>query len=541
MTDETTTPVRFGRYTIEGLLGNGGMARVYQATLAGPEGFAKEVALKIAYPNSGDSEASVKRSLTNEARIGSLLRHKHMVEMYDFGEVDGQYYIAMEYVRGWPLDELIEHCRMHAHSIPVTVVLELLTGIANGLKYFHDVKDREGNSLNPVHRDLKPGNVMVGPDGTIKIMDFGIVSADFNRYKTTLAGTTKGTPTHMAPEQVAGGNLDHRTDLFAFGCIVYELVMMEKLFWAKTIDALMMKVMRTNVTAERGRLNETAPEFTFIFDRCVKKDPKDRFYNTSDLVAALGRLREGADDGPSLEEWISNLDPRMPINSPQPITSVERMVDTVAVDANTELPDSVDADEWVMAEGFNLSIVGTDVPSTSTALGEIRGELTADSGIHPVRASRFMRRAWIVALIGFSTLLLGIVVYPLSKAPTQIEIDPDTDAPTTLGLESLTVEAEQLPSVAATPPTAAPMPRVEHESPTPKAVASKAKGHLGLNARPPAQLEIDGRSAGMTPKLNVELYVGTHSIVFICESGKRVTKSATISEGSNPTIFVRCN
>lgn len=545
MTDKLTEPVRFGRYVIEGLIGRGGMARVYLAALEGPEGFAKEVALKIAFPSESSCAEGVHRSLTNEAHIGGLLRHRNMVEMYDFGEVNGQYFIAMEYIKGWPLDVLIGHCRRHKIEIPYTVVLELLIGIANGLCYFHNVKDRDGKAVQPVHRDLKPGNVMVGEKGAVKVMDFGIVSANSNRYKTTAVGTTKGTPTHMAPEQITGGDLDHRTDIFAFGCILYELAMMEKLFCDRTIEALLMKVLNMDVLEQVGLLYRAAPELVVIFDQCVKKDPDDRFYLTSDLVAALQVLWHEAEDGPGLEEWLFTLEPTLPSNTPTPVERIETPQDQLlVVDPSAPLPEDVDEDVWVVPQKAEGGSALHDVPGTRTALAAIRGDRTERGGAQGGILAK-LGGPWAAMIAGVGLLFFGAVALFYGETPNSEVVDMPQNETPNLGLESLTVEAQEEPQVPnevpVTAPTMAPTPRIQRPDPTPPPVATSAKGTVKLNARPPARVEVDGRALeGTTPYLGLELKVGERQIVFICNGGRRVTKTASIVEGSNPTIFVKC-
>ena len=185
--------IAFGRYRLMYLLGEGGMAKVYRAVLSGPMGFEKDVALKRLDPRLTADERMV-RSLVNEARLGGQLRHKNIVEIYEFNSVQANYYMAMEYVDGWTLDAVLATARRRGVFLPPSVVVEILSSVCKGLHFAHTLESKDGTPLNLVHRDLKPGNVIVSRDGDVKILDFGIAKADTNLYKTTAADVTKGTP-----------------------------------------------------------------------------------------------------------------------------------------------------------------------------------------------------------------------------------------------------------------------------------------------------------------------------------------------------------
>ena len=184
-----TERVPFGRYQLLNLLGEGGMATVYRAVMSGPMGFEKVCAVKRIHPEH-TSEARLVRAMINEARLGGQLRHDNIVETYEFNEVDGHYYMAMEYVEGWTLDFVLRRCRNFREYLPATVVHEILLGTCRGLDYAHRLTDSEGKPTNLIHRDLKPANIIARLDGKVKIMDFGIARADTNKYKTTAKDST---------------------------------------------------------------------------------------------------------------------------------------------------------------------------------------------------------------------------------------------------------------------------------------------------------------------------------------------------------------
>ena len=179
---------RFGKYDLAEVLGEGGMARVYRAVRAGPMGFRKEVALKQILPHVAREEKLL-RALINEARLGGHLRHRNVVEVYEFDHVEDTYYIAMEFVQGLTLDEVL-HRTPPPGRLPPRIVLQIALQVCAGLEYAHGATDEDGRPMHLVHRDLKPANLMLERDGVVKIMDFGIARAETNLFKTSTAAVT---------------------------------------------------------------------------------------------------------------------------------------------------------------------------------------------------------------------------------------------------------------------------------------------------------------------------------------------------------------
>jgi serine/threonine-protein kinase len=304
-------PVPFGRYRLLNLLGEGGMAKVYRAVLSGPMGFEKEVALKRIDSRVTTDERIV-RALINEARLGGQLRHKNIVEIYEFNHVDGNYYMAMEYVDGWTLDSLLRRCRQRREWVPATVVVEVLQHVCRGLDFAHNLVSKEGQALNLVHRDLKPGNIMISRLGDVKIMDFGIAKADTNLYKTTAADVTKGTPIYMSPEQVTGASLDSRSDIFSLGSIVHELVTLQVPFQGENLLAIMHGVLSADIAAARERVRGRVPQLEPILVKCMARNRDERFASVSELDKALREVKRQVAAGPSLQEWLEDVGNDLP-------------------------------------------------------------------------------------------------------------------------------------------------------------------------------------------------------------------------------------
>ena len=291
-----------GRYRLLSVLGKGGFGEVFRASHEGPHGFRKQVALKRIHPNLLDEDARFLGSLINEARLGGLLRHRNIVETYEFAEDGDEWFIAMEYVRGVSFDRLIERCRSTEAELPIGLVLAIGEQICSGLHYAHNLTD-DGEPLAIIHRDLKPANLMLTAEGVVKIMDFGIARAASNLYKTTSAGQSKGTPAYMSPEQVNGKpDICARSDLFSLGAILYELATATTLFAAESPVAAMFRVVEDDCSDDVARLDERLPGLAAVVGRCLAKEADERWPRARELGLALRQLKSETSGSETVEE-----------------------------------------------------------------------------------------------------------------------------------------------------------------------------------------------------------------------------------------------
>ena len=259
-----------GRYEIIGELGRGAMGVVYKAK---DPTIGRTVALKtMRLDVHGLDAAEMMRRFQNEARAAGVLSHPNIVTIYDAGERDGIFYIAMEFIEGTTLHELIaEH-----HILPTEDVIQYSRQICKGLDYAH--------SHGIVHRDVKPANIMITANGTVKIMDFGIAKAGGSMTST---GQVLGTPNYMSPEQVKGRPLDGRSDLFSFGVILYEMLTGEKPFVGQNVTTIIYKIVNENPIAPRDLDVTVHPGLSAIVTRALAKSPEDRYQSGAELVREL--------------------------------------------------------------------------------------------------------------------------------------------------------------------------------------------------------------------------------------------------------------
>ena len=233
---------RIGPYEVTELPAAGGMAEIFVGRKTGPGGFEKPLVLKRIHKKLlGDRE--IEAMFVDEARIQALLDHPHIVQIYDFGEDRGSYFIAMEYIAGCTVRWVIDNANAVRRPVPIQHALRIAADVLCGLHYAHDRADDDGQPLRLIHRDISPVNVLVARSGQAKLLDFGVAKSELQRVMTR-AGIVKGKFRYMSPEQLNAENLDRRADVFAVGCVLWELLVGRRLFDTPSEDDV--------VTAIRG-------------------------------------------------------------------------------------------------------------------------------------------------------------------------------------------------------------------------------------------------------------------------------------------------
>jgi eukaryotic-like serine/threonine-protein kinase len=275
-------PVIFnGRYELHRRLGRGGMAEVY---LARDQMLDRAVAVKVLFPALATDPGFVER-FRREAQSAAGLNHPNIVSVYDWGEANGTYFIVMEYVEGETLAELIAHeGRLHADR-----AAEIAADIASALGFAH----RNGGVI---HRDVKPGNVLITRDGDVKVADFGIARAisDSSDQNLTKTGSVMGTATYFSPEQARGANVDPRSDVYSLGCVLYEMIIGRPPFSGENAVAIAYKHVQEAPVAPR-RIDPAIPEtLEAIILKTLAKNPANRYPSAQDMRSDLRRFLEGA-------------------------------------------------------------------------------------------------------------------------------------------------------------------------------------------------------------------------------------------------------
>jgi hypothetical protein len=278
--------VRFGRYQLIDLLGEGGMAQVYTAVTFGAEGFRRAFVVKrLRAELSRDPD--VVAQFIDEAKLGSTLVHSNVIPVFDFGKVGDEYYLAQEYIVGRDLGRVTMRSveRMLHPPAPATV-LYVAAETLRALEYAHARLGENGRPLEIVHRDVSPGNVLISARGEVKLFDFGIVKAE-GRVTKTQHGVVKGNVSFMSPEQARGAEVDRRADLFSLGLVMFYCLTGTVLYQGNTTYELLLKAATGPGPAELARLAALPPPCNVILGKALQVDPAQRFQTAAEFAAAL--------------------------------------------------------------------------------------------------------------------------------------------------------------------------------------------------------------------------------------------------------------
>ena len=297
---------RLGKYEILALLALGGTAEIYLARIGGTNGFEKYVVVKCLHDHLADDPEFVKMFL-DEARMAAMLDHSNIVQTFELGEHEDRYYMVMEFLAGLSLAMMVRRTqeRVSGGRLPVPLVLNIAAQAAAGLHYAHE-RQQSGKPMNMVHRDISPQNLVVGFEGVVKVVDFGIARAEYRETKTK-AGTIKGKFAYMSPEQCIATNVDRRTDVFALGVIVHELLTGRRLFKRNSPYETYQAVIDCAVPPPSQNNVELEPAIDELVMKAVAKD-KDQRYPTAEAFgdALQGYLHHrGKGSGPGeIGRWF---------------------------------------------------------------------------------------------------------------------------------------------------------------------------------------------------------------------------------------------
>jgi eukaryotic-like serine/threonine-protein kinase len=298
-----------GRYELIHRLGHGGMAAVYLGRATGRAGFEKLVAVKVIHPHLAAEQEFVDMFL-DEARIAARLHHPNVVEIHDLGDDDGVLFMVMEYVEGETLASVLRQLRKLGERLPLSAVLQVVADACEGLCAAHGLTDADGRRMDLVHRDVSPHNLLVSMDGRVKVVDFGIAKAT-GRRSSTRTGQLRGKLAYMSPEQAGGATIDHRTDLFALGAVLWELLVGERLFTAETESETLARVTACEVPDVRERRSDVPEGVAELVTRALARKPEARFASAQDMLrevrAQLRALESDVDPRGDLAAVMSRL------------------------------------------------------------------------------------------------------------------------------------------------------------------------------------------------------------------------------------------
>lgn len=391
------TPEVLGRHRLLFHIGRGGMADVYLAAALGPSGFHKEVVVKALRPELAESEDFLEMFM-DEARLAARMRHPNVVQTLEVAREDGVHYMVLEYYEGQTLDRLMR--RREGEGLPLAIALHIAREVASALDYAHTLVDVQGEPMGVVHRDVSPQNIMIGYEGRVRLLDFGVAKASTHTSETR-AGDFKGKISYMAPEQAAGLPVDGRTDVYALGVVLYELVSGKRMWGGVPDAAVAARLLAGKVPPPH--FDESVPaEVRSVLARMLASDPAQRFPSAAALRGALEAL---------LEQLGAHVDDRQ----------LSGLMVATFSDERDALREAVRARMARLATGETLppsltrgAIFGQPTVATDTALTAVTrtdhvGAQAVPTGVARVARKRFPLWAALVVLLG--ALGLGFLLF----------------------------------------------------------------------------------------------------------------------------------
>ena len=331
------TPHRLGRFELIERIGLGGMAEVFRAAVTGPEGFRRELVVKRVLPQlSGRPRFT--QMFVNEAKISALLAHPNIVQIFEFGEAAGSYFIAMESVRGVTLREVLLRLREQGRTMPVVAAAEITREVLVALDYAHSLRDGEGRPLEIIHRDVSPSNIMLADTGVVKVLDFGIARAA-DMIADDDGEVVKGKIAYLAPEQIACRAIDGRADLFAAGCVLHEMLTGRVMFCAQNNLQRKLELLAEKSLPPSAWNPDVPPAVDEIVRRATERDAELRYPSAADMILdienylasfrssnrAVLRLIRSLSEEPETETPEVVVPAGLPVGPPQTaLTSPER-------------------------------------------------------------------------------------------------------------------------------------------------------------------------------------------------------------------------
>ncbi|MBX3231513.1 MAG: serine/threonine protein kinase [Labilithrix sp.] len=358
--DAQMTPRAVGRYVLYGELASGGMATVHFGRLSGPVGFSRTVAIKRLHPHFAKDPEFVTMFL-DEARLCGRIRHPNVVPTLDVVTVDGEIFIVMEYVAGEALSKLLRTAAQKNVLMPPKVAATIMSSVLHGLHAAHQTKDEHGRELGIVHRDVSPQNVLVGADGTARVLDFGVAKAA-GRLQTTRDGQVKGKIAYMPPEQLSGAPVNKQVDIYAAGVVLWEMLTGRRLFDGETEAIVLARALEGTVDPPSSHNAFLEPAIDGIVLRGLARDPEMRYATAREMALAIEQTI-GLASPSEVGEWVEMVSGDELARRAQTISAIE----VAALNAANE-PPKISLSKQPLSEPHSqVSSISVSRPAVSMA------------------------------------------------------------------------------------------------------------------------------------------------------------------------------
>jgi serine/threonine-protein kinase len=525
--EEKDFPETLGRYRLIRRISTGGMALVYEARRESLAGVAPRVAIKVILPEHA-RDMNFQKLFVNEARIGSQLQHPNLVQIQDFDREKDRYYLVMEYVEGPTLRRVLSLCKRNGLNIPLTVIAEVGRQMLEGLHYAHTAIDEEGNPRHLVHRDIKPGNIILNPQGVVKVLDFGISKALTG--KETGDGV-KGTWGYMSPEQARAAPVSGAADQWGVAAVLFELACLHRIFADRDQGVIRERMEKDDGARQATTLSGQYRDLGPILVRALQRDPMARYPSALDFSRALAEL------------------------VPEPIVTRETLIEFQKKISNLEATRLQGGD--VSRSHSTLSRVPSSKPYQSgipVSVGNVHRPMSA-AEIRP--EERPKRKAFkgkspgtvYLAIVGAAFCVLLFTVLQIFSGDKEEVVDPedillpieDVSPPTLAPVEPPLPEAVRLPprpEPAIVVPAASPIrrtPVVETTAPDPIRTQVEREpvadvGLINISSWPKSRVYVDGVYLQDSPLSRHSLPTGSHEVRLITEGGRQHQFSIEVSK-----------
>ncbi len=528
-----------GKYRLDTRLGGGGMAEVFLGSMLGAEGFSRRVAIKRVLPGYSDNPAFAQMFVA-EAQISSRLQHPNIVSVLDFDrDADGRLFLVMELVDGKDLDALAA-----SGVLPLPVVIFVISEVLRGLGHAHDLPASHG-MRGIVHRDVSPHNVLLSWEGAVKVSDFGIAKAR-QASEATASVFIKGKPAYMSPEQANGQPLDGRSDLFAVGVMLWEMLVGRRLFVGEDTRATLAAVLFGQIPRPRSVRSDIPKDLERVTMKLLERDLPARYATAEHAIRDLLACDEAPKDG--REQLIRVLAERFPHNAPVRDSAVRSRGAAAATPATYQV---LGPAQPTLHGGSGIAsgaFTGPPQP-TGPSLGDYRN--TPTGTMQPMATPIPPRRGGArVALVLVGVLAAGLVAFGVvtamkgksGDAPPALDAaviatttdaaSPPADAAVTTAHDAAVLATVTDAAVAAD----APAPDSPQKDAPAGHPGEKRMGRLVVRAFPILTVYVDGKKVHDTP-VDMKLRVGKHRLRLVnSEVGTNETLTVTIEENKTATI-----
>ena len=459
------SPLVVGRYAIYDAIAQGGMATVHLGRLVGAAGFLRTVAIKRLHPQfAADPEFA--SMLLDEARVAARIQHPNVVPTLDVVVADRELLLVMEYVRGESLSRLVRRARDRGERIPPRVAVSIISGALQGLHAAHEARDEKGKSLDLVHRDVSPQNIMVGVDGTARVLDFGIAKAE-GRLHTTKEGEIKGKVLYMPREQLAAEKLTRATDIYSAGIVLFEVLTGVRMFAGEGEVAAITRIINNEVRMP----SEIDPElgvFNAVVRRATAASAEARHATAREFALELEAVMAPASIA-QVSEWVQALAGDVLDQRERMVAEIERSttrskppIATPGIEMPVIPPPSVPSQSGARLTADMFSPTSDRAPAPSIPLvpsaPSVPSAASQISGAH-LAAPPPRRTGLLIALLAFMLLgAIGVIFFLLSRtasvaAPAPVAVTPS--APAASIVSAPVVMPTEKPLASATPSASA--------------------------------------------------------------------------------------